>query len=100
MHQCILLHFALYLNLFETQIDTPYLEIQIVCYPQVKVFGSLVKGLRIGIHMLNFLQNDEALTMSLSKVVFLPVLSGSEGLDKSLSQFEAAIDSEFPNYQV
>ncbi|KAL8507194.1 hypothetical protein ACS0TY_017922 [Phlomoides rotata] len=66
---------------------------------RVKVFGSLVKGLRIGLHMLKFLQDDEVITVSLSKVVFLPVLSGSEGLDKSLSQFEAAIDSDFPNYQ-
>lgn len=50
--------------------------------------------------MLNSLQNDEAITVSLAKVVFLPELSGSKGLDNSLSQFEAAIDSEFPNYQV
>lgn len=69
-------------------------------HPQVKVFGSLVKGLRIGMQMLMLLQKDEVMTASLSKVVSFPVLSGSEGLDKSLSQFEAAIDSEFPNYQV
>ncbi|KAI3446975.1 hypothetical protein Pfo_003640 [Paulownia fortunei] len=66
---------------------------------RVKVFGSLVKGLRIGMQMLMLLRKDEIMTTSLSKVVSLPMLSGSEGLDKSLAQFEAAIDSDFPNYQ-
>ncbi|KAK6151778.1 hypothetical protein DH2020_014413 [Rehmannia glutinosa] len=66
---------------------------------RVKVFGSLVRGLRIGMQMLMLLQNHEIMTTSLSKVVSLPILSGSEGLDKSLTQFEAAIDSDFPNYQ-
>lgn len=46
------------------------------------------------------LQNDEVITASLSKVITVPVLSGIGGLDEYLSQFEAAIDSEFPNYQV
>ncbi|KAL1563396.1 Mismatch repair protein msh3 [Salvia divinorum] len=66
---------------------------------RLKAFGSLVRGLRIGMEMLMLLQNDEAMTASLSKVITVPVLSGSGGLDEYLSQFEAAIDSEFPNYQ-
>ncbi|KAH6803228.1 MUTS-like protein 7 [Perilla frutescens var. frutescens] len=66
---------------------------------RVKAFGSLVRGLRIGMEMLMRLEKDEVITASLSKVVSLPVLSASKGLDKYLSQFEAAIDSEFPNYQ-
>ncbi|XP_047949735.1 DNA mismatch repair protein MSH7 isoform X2 [Salvia hispanica] len=66
---------------------------------RLKAFGSLVRGLRIGMEMLMLLQNDEIMTASLSKVITVPVLSGSGGLDEYLSQFEAAIDSEFPNYQ-
>ncbi|KAG6424168.1 hypothetical protein SASPL_114581 [Salvia splendens] len=66
---------------------------------RLKAFGSLVRGLRIGMEMLMLLQNDEVMTASLSKVITVPVLSGSGGLDEYLSQFEAAIDSEFPNYQ-
>lgn len=46
------------------------------------------------------LQNDKVMTASLSKVVSVPLLNSGDGLDKHLSQFEAAIDSEFPNYQV
>ncbi|KAG8367410.1 hypothetical protein BUALT_Bualt16G0069000 [Buddleja alternifolia] len=66
---------------------------------RVKVFGLLVRGLRIGIEMLMLLQEHELMSASLSKVISLPLLSGSEGLDKSLAQFEAAMDSDFPNYQ-
>lgn len=36
---------------------------------------------------------------SLSEVLKLPMLSGSSGVDKLLTQFEAAIDSDFPNYE-
>ncbi|XP_042066393.1 DNA mismatch repair protein MSH7-like isoform X1 [Salvia splendens] len=66
---------------------------------RLKAFGSLVRGLRIGMEMLMLLQNNDVMTASLSKVITVPVLSGSGGLDEYLSQFEAAIDSEFPNYQ-
>ncbi|XP_022882429.1 DNA mismatch repair protein MSH7 isoform X2 [Olea europaea var. sylvestris] len=66
---------------------------------RVKVFGLLVKGLRIGLELLMLLQNEGIMVSSLSKVVCLPILSGSDGLDKFLTQFEAAVDSEFPNYQ-
>ncbi|KAL0333926.1 UNVERIFIED_CONTAM: DNA mismatch repair protein MSH7 [Sesamum angustifolium] len=65
---------------------------------RVKVFGSLVRGLRIGIEMLMLMQKHELLSTSLSRVVSLPMLSGNEGLDQSLAQFEA-IDSDFSNYQ-
>lgn len=64
------------------------------------MFGLLVKGLRIGLELLMLLQNEGIMVSSLSKVVCLPILSGSDGLDKFLTQFEAAVDSEFPNYQV
>lgn len=63
------------------------------------MFGLLVKGLRIGLDLLRLLQKEH-LTSSLAKVVSLPVLDGDDGLDKFLSQFEAAIKSDFPNFQV
>ncbi|GER26266.1 DNA mismatch repair protein MutS [Striga asiatica] len=66
---------------------------------RVKVFGSLVRGLRNGIQMLMELQKHEIITSLLSKVISLPMLSGNEGLDISLRQFEAAVDSEFPGHQ-
>lgn len=66
---------------------------------QVKLFGSLVKGMRTGLDLLIQVQK-EACIISLPKVVKLPQLSGNGGLDQFLTQFEAAVDSEFPNYQV
>ncbi|XP_030954394.1 DNA mismatch repair protein MSH7 isoform X2 [Quercus lobata] len=66
---------------------------------RVKVFGSLVKGLRIGLDLLMLLQNEGHIISSLSKVFKLPMLSGSNGLDQFLAQFEAAVDSDFPKYQ-
>lgn len=63
------------------------------------MFGLLIEGLRIGLDLLRLWQM-ECLTSSLSKVVSLPVLDGDDGLDKVLAQFEAAIDSDFPNFQV
>ncbi|KAL5838399.1 hypothetical protein ACOSQ3_015568 [Xanthoceras sorbifolium] len=66
---------------------------------QVKVFGSLVKGLRIGIDLLMLLQKEGHIALLLSKIFKLPLLNGSEGLDKFLTQFEAAVDSDLPNYQ-
>lgn len=66
---------------------------------QVKLFGSLVKGLRTGLDLLIQVQK-EGLIISLPKVVKLPQLSGNGGLDQFLTQFEAAVDSEFPDYQV
>lgn len=62
------------------------------------MFGLLIEGLRIGLDLLRLWQM-ECLTSSLSKVVSLPVLDGDDGLDKVLAQFEAAIDSDFPNFQ-
>ncbi|XWS26879.1 hypothetical protein CRYUN_Cryun26dG0068000 [Craigia yunnanensis] len=66
---------------------------------RVKAFGTLVKGLRIGMDLLRLLQKDADMLSPLSKVFKLPMLSGTDGLDKFLTQFEAAIDSDFPNYQ-
>lgn len=64
------------------------------------MFGSLVKGLRIGVDLLLLLYKEGCMSSSLSKILCLPVLIGDNGLDKFLTQFEAAIDSDFPNYQV
>ncbi|GAU17462.1 hypothetical protein TSUD_143160 [Trifolium subterraneum] len=65
----------------------------------VKVFGSLVKGLRTTLSLLLLLQKEQPLISSLTKVFKLPVLTGSDGLDQFLTQFEAAVDSDFPNFQ-
>lgn len=67
---------------------------------QVKAFGTLVKGLRFGMDLLKLLQNEGYIIEPLSKVFTVPILSGNDGLDQYLSQFEAAVDSDFPNYQV
>ncbi|KAK3034368.1 hypothetical protein RJ639_032266 [Escallonia herrerae] len=65
----------------------------------VKVFASLVKCLRIGMDLIVILQKDGHLVSLISKVVNLPLLSGGDGLDKFLTQFGAAVDSDFPKYQ-
>lgn len=67
---------------------------------QVKVFGSLVNGLRTALSLLLLLMKEQPLMSSLTKVFKLPLLTGSEGLDQFLIQFEAAVHSDFPNYQV
>ncbi|KAK8597823.1 hypothetical protein V6N13_095220 [Hibiscus sabdariffa] len=66
---------------------------------RVKAFGTLVKGLRSGMDLLILLQKDADTVSPLSKVFKLPILSGTNGFDEFLTQFEAAIDSDFPNYQ-
>ncbi|XP_023736009.1 DNA mismatch repair protein MSH7 [Lactuca sativa] len=66
---------------------------------RVKVFGSLVKGLRVGLDLLKVLQKEDHVLSLLLKIFSLPMLSGNDGIDKFLTQFEAAIDSDFPNYQ-
>ncbi|KAG9140348.1 hypothetical protein Leryth_018517 [Lithospermum erythrorhizon] len=66
---------------------------------RVKAFGSVVKGLRVGMDLLLLLQTEEKISSLLSKVYSLPMLNGNDGLDKFLNQFEAAIESDFPNYQ-
>lgn len=50
--------------------------------------------------LLLILQKEGYMTSSLAKVLCLPLLIGNDGLDKFLAQFEAAIDSDFPDYQV
>ncbi|GMN50500.1 hypothetical protein TIFTF001_019655 [Ficus carica] len=66
---------------------------------RVKVFGTLVKGLRIGFGLLQLIENEKRIYALLSKLFKLPALSGSDGLRQFLAQFEAAIDGDFPNYQ-
>ncbi|KOM54278.1 hypothetical protein LR48_Vigan10g017000 [Vigna angularis] len=70
-----------------------------ICCPLVKVFGSLVNGLRTALSLLLLLMKEQPLISSLTKVFKLPILTGSEGLDQFLIQFEAAVHSDFPNYQ-
>lgn len=67
---------------------------------KVKVFGTLVKGLRAGFDLLHLVEKEKCTFALLSKLFKLPVLSGNDGLGQFLTQFEAAIDSDFPNYQV
>ncbi|GAB2292219.1 DNA mismatch repair protein msh7 [Dionaea muscipula] len=66
---------------------------------RVKAFGSLVKGLRVALDLLVLLTKEEHIISCLSKLLDLPVLDGDTGFDKFLTQFEAAIDSDFPKYQ-
>lgn len=66
---------------------------------QVKVFGSLVKGLRIAMDLLMLMHKEGHIIPSLSRIFKPPIFDGSDGLDKFLTQFEAAIDSDFPDYQ-
>ncbi|KDP33650.1 hypothetical protein JCGZ_07221 [Jatropha curcas] len=66
---------------------------------RVKVFGCLVKGLRTGMDLLLLLQKESQIMLLFLKIFKLPELNGSAGLDKFLAQFEAAVDSEFPDYQ-
>ncbi|XP_056694050.1 DNA mismatch repair protein MSH7-like [Spinacia oleracea] len=50
-------------------------------------------------NLLILLHNDEHLMSLLSKVLDIPQLSEHNALSEFLSQFEAAIDSDFPKYQ-
>ena len=67
---------------------------------QVKVFGTLVKGLRTGMDLLLVLQNEEHIKSLLLKIFYFPERSGHDTLSEFLHQFEATIDSDFPKYQV
>ncbi|XP_068652588.1 DNA mismatch repair protein MSH7 [Aristolochia californica] len=62
---------------------------------RVKAFVSLVKGLRIGMDLLNIMQKEALQISSLSEVLNLPLLTGSNGLDEVLTQLEVAVDSDF-----
>ncbi|VYS58475.1 unnamed protein product [Arabidopsis thaliana] len=66
---------------------------------RVKAFGQIVKGFRSGIDLLLALQKESNMMSLLYKLCKLPILVGKSGLELFLSQFEAAIDSDFPNYQ-
>ncbi|CAN7073758.1 unnamed protein product [Brassica oleracea var. botrytis] len=66
---------------------------------RVKSFGQLVKGFRSGIDLLLAVQKESNMIRLLCKLCKLPILVGKSGLELFLSQFEAAIDSDFPDYQ-
>ncbi|XP_077212403.1 MUTS homolog 7 isoform X2 [Tasmannia lanceolata] len=66
---------------------------------RVRIFGLLVKGLRIGVDLLMILHKEEQRILSLSKVLNLPLLSGNNGLDELLTQLEVAVNGDFPNYK-
>ncbi|KFK39755.1 hypothetical protein AALP_AA3G283400 [Arabis alpina] len=66
---------------------------------RVKAFGQIVKGFRSGIDLLLALQKESNMMSLICKLCKLPILVGNSGLELFLSQFEAAIDSDFPNYQ-
>ncbi|ESQ37177.1 hypothetical protein EUTSA_v10002887mg, partial [Eutrema salsugineum] len=66
---------------------------------RVKAFGQIVKGFRSGIDLLLALQKESNMMKLLCKLCKLPIIVGKSGLELFLSQFEAAIDSDFPNYQ-
>ncbi|RZC71699.1 hypothetical protein C5167_034884 [Papaver somniferum] len=66
---------------------------------RIKAFGSLVKGLRIGLDLLMILQQKERDISALLNYLVVPPLCGSNGLDGHLTQFEAAVDSDFPKFQ-
>lgn len=102
-HCISLLHFMLVCPFLRISIYTMFLlKPNLLAYHgiQVKVFGSLVKGLRVGIDLLIILQEEGHLAFLLSKICKLPMLNGGDGLNKFLTQFEAAVDSDFPKYQV
>ncbi|XXG56105.1 hypothetical protein AAC387_Pa03g3608 [Persea americana] len=65
----------------------------------VKAFGSLIKGLRIGLDLLTIFQKEDHGILSLSTVLNLPLPYGNNGLDVLLTQLEAAVDNDFPHYQ-
>ncbi|XP_043702329.1 DNA mismatch repair protein MSH7 [Telopea speciosissima] len=66
---------------------------------RVKAFGSLIKGLRIGMDLLNIFNKEKHGFPSLSKMLDLPLLCGVNDLDELLTQLEAAVDNDFPKYQ-
>lgn len=63
---------------------------------RIKTFGMLVKGLRVGIDLLDILQRQDHGISALSKAVDIPTLSS---LGELIHHFEEAIDDDFPRYQ-
>lgn len=49
--------------------------------------------------MMEFPLKDRVFSLLL-KIFGFPMLTMNDGIDKVLTQFEAAIDNDFPNYQV
>lgn len=64
---------------------------------QVKSFGSLIKGLIIGLDLLKLVLKDDHECITFCKVLDLPILSE---LDEALHQFDVAVQEDFPHYQV
>ncbi|XP_020521545.1 DNA mismatch repair protein MSH7 [Amborella trichopoda] len=65
----------------------------------VKAFGSLIKGLRIGMDMLKVLQKEEYWCSQLANFLPPSFLNGIKNLDVLLTELEAAFDDDFPHYQ-
>uniref|UniRef100_A0A0E0JEW8 DNA mismatch repair proteins mutS family domain-containing protein n=1 Tax=Oryza punctata TaxID=4537 RepID=A0A0E0JEW8_ORYPU len=63
---------------------------------RIKTFGMLIKGLRVGIDLLDILQRQDHGISALSKAVDIPTLSS---LGELIHHFEEAIDDDFPRYQ-
>ncbi|KAF9614084.1 hypothetical protein IFM89_015083 [Coptis chinensis] len=66
---------------------------------RVKLYGTLVKGMRVGIDLLMLLQEKEQEIFSLSKILDIPLRSGTTRLDELITQFEATVESDFHKYQ-
>ncbi|KAG9459293.1 hypothetical protein H6P81_003801 [Aristolochia fimbriata] len=66
---------------------------------RVKAFVSLVKGLRIGMDLLNIILKEDLAISSLSEVLNLPLPTGSDGLDEVLTQLEEAVESDFAQHK-
>lgn len=64
----------------------------------MKIFGSLVKGLRNGMELLKIIQHEHDFS-SFSRMLDLSALSIG-GLDEILTQIETALDDDFPAYKV
>ncbi|KAG6516026.1 hypothetical protein ZIOFF_026473 [Zingiber officinale] len=63
---------------------------------RIKTFGFLVKGLRIGLELLNMIRKEDHGMLPISLFVNIPNLSS---LDDLLNQFEVALEDDFPHYQ-
>uniref|UniRef100_A0ACD5VFK2 Uncharacterized protein n=1 Tax=Avena sativa TaxID=4498 RepID=A0ACD5VFK2_AVESA len=63
---------------------------------RIKTFGTLIKGLRVGIDLLSVLRREDHGISALSKSVDIPTLSS---LGELVHQFEEAINNDFPRYQ-
>lgn len=63
---------------------------------QVKSFGMLLKGLRIGLELLRLLEEENNKALPLVKVLNIPMVTD---LDECLKQFEVSMEEVFPEYK-